>query len=115
MNIFVGSLSFKTTEEELKKEFDAFGEVDAVATDPPYGRSTSTNREVLASLYSRSMDVFARTLRPGKKIGIAFPREVETPGGLELLETHVQRVHRSLDRRYCVYRRHPLCDVHREP
>jgi|WetSurMetagenome_2_1015567.scaffolds.fasta_scaffold04852_2 RNA recognition motif-containing protein len=30
MNIFVGSLSFKTTEEELKKEFDAFGEVDSV-------------------------------------------------------------------------------------
>ena len=27
MNIFVGSLSFKTTEEELQKEFEAFGEV----------------------------------------------------------------------------------------
>ena len=30
MNIFVGSLSFKTTEEELQKEFEAFGEVDSV-------------------------------------------------------------------------------------
>jgi cold-inducible RNA-binding protein len=30
MNIFVGNLSFKTTEEELQKEFDAFGEVDSV-------------------------------------------------------------------------------------
>jgi cold-inducible RNA-binding protein len=30
MNIFVGSLSFKTTEEELRKEFEAFGEVDSV-------------------------------------------------------------------------------------
>jgi RNA recognition motif-containing protein len=30
MNIFVGSLSFKTTEEELLKEFGAFGEVDSV-------------------------------------------------------------------------------------
>ncbi len=30
MNIFVGSLSFKTTEEELQKEFDAFGEVGSV-------------------------------------------------------------------------------------
>ena len=27
MNIFVGSLSFKTTEEELQKKFEAFGEV----------------------------------------------------------------------------------------
>jgi RNA recognition motif-containing protein len=30
MNIFVGNLSFKTTEEELQKEFDAFGEVGSV-------------------------------------------------------------------------------------
>ncbi|MEN6439563.1 MAG: RNA-binding protein [Syntrophobacter sp.] len=30
MNIFVGSLSFKTTEEELRREFEAFGEVDTV-------------------------------------------------------------------------------------
>ncbi len=30
MNIFVGSLSFKTTEEELQKEFESFGEVDSV-------------------------------------------------------------------------------------
>ena len=30
MNIFVGNLSFKTTEEELQKEFDAFGEVASV-------------------------------------------------------------------------------------
>ena len=30
MNIFVGSLSFKMTEEELQKEFEAFGEVGSV-------------------------------------------------------------------------------------
>jgi len=30
MNIFVGSLSFKTTEEELQKEFEVFGEVGSV-------------------------------------------------------------------------------------
>ncbi len=30
MNIFVGSLSFNTTEEELLKEFNAFGEVRSV-------------------------------------------------------------------------------------
>ena len=30
MNIFVGSLSFKTTEQELQNEFKAFGEVDSV-------------------------------------------------------------------------------------
>jgi cold-inducible RNA-binding protein len=30
MNIFIGNLSFKTTEEELQREFEAFGEVDSV-------------------------------------------------------------------------------------
>ncbi len=30
MNIFVGNLSFKTTEEELQREFEAFGEVESV-------------------------------------------------------------------------------------
>mgnify|MGYP000856634524 FL=1 len=30
MNIFVGNLSFRTTEQELQKEFETFGEVDSV-------------------------------------------------------------------------------------
>lgn len=30
MNIFVGNLSFKTTEQELQSEFEAFGEVGSV-------------------------------------------------------------------------------------
>jgi RNA recognition motif-containing protein len=30
MNIFVGNLAFKTSEEELKKEFEVFGEVHSV-------------------------------------------------------------------------------------
>lgn len=30
MNIFVGNLSFKTSQEELKSEFEAFGEVRSV-------------------------------------------------------------------------------------
>lgn len=30
MNIFVGNLSFKTTEDELQRQFEEFGEVDSV-------------------------------------------------------------------------------------
>jgi cold-inducible RNA-binding protein len=30
MNIFVGNLSFKSTEQELQREFEAFGEVNSV-------------------------------------------------------------------------------------
>ena len=41
MNIFVGNLSFKTTEEELQREFEAFGEVESVKVikDQYTGRS----------------------------------------------------------------------------
>ncbi len=31
MNIYVGSLSFQTTEEELRKAFEAFGQVGSVS------------------------------------------------------------------------------------
>jgi cold-inducible RNA-binding protein len=41
MNIFVGNLSFKTTEDELQREFEAFGEVDSakIIKDQYTGRS----------------------------------------------------------------------------
>jgi RNA recognition motif-containing protein len=41
MNIYVGSLSFKTNEDELRKSFEEFGEVTAarIITDKYSGRS----------------------------------------------------------------------------
>lgn len=40
-NIFVGNLSFSTTEDELRKMFEAYGQVDRVSimTDRDTGRS----------------------------------------------------------------------------
>jgi cold-inducible RNA-binding protein len=40
-NIFVGNLDFKTTEEELRKLFEAYGQVDrtSILTDRETGRS----------------------------------------------------------------------------
>lgn len=40
-NIFVGNLSFNTTEDELRKVFEAYGQVDRVSilTDRETGRS----------------------------------------------------------------------------
>jgi RNA recognition motif-containing protein len=40
-NIFVGNLDFKTTEEELRKLFEAYGQVDRISilTDRETGRS----------------------------------------------------------------------------
>lgn len=87
---------------------DVFGKVDAIATDPPYGRSTTTMRERVEHLYSRMMGSFANTLRPGGKLGLVLPRECDLDAQpLRLEQHHVQRVHRSLTRNYCIFSREP--------
>jgi len=41
MNIYVGNLSYNTTEDDLRNSFEAFGEVDSakIITDRDTGRS----------------------------------------------------------------------------
>jgi len=81
--------------------------VDAIATDPPYGRSTTTAREPLGSLYRRAFATFAKVLRPGGYAAIVLPSDGAIRIGeefLDLVESHSLRVHRSLTRRFCVFR-----------
>lgn len=84
---------------------DVFGEVDAVATDPPYGRAASTKKEEINGLYERGLESIGRTVAPGGRIGIVLPREIDGRG-LELQQLHKQKVHRSLTRHYHVFIRH---------
>jgi len=81
--------------------------VDAVATDPPYGRSTTTAREPLGSLYRRAFATFAKALRPGAYAAVVLPSDPAVRIGeefLDLVESHPLRVHRSLTRRFCAFR-----------
>ena len=82
-----------------------FGAVDAVATDPPYGRSSTTNREPVMGLHQRAMGSIARVLSSHGRAGVVLPYPFQAAKGLELVEEHRQRVHRSLDRHYCVLKR----------
>ncbi|MBR7123962.1 MAG: methyltransferase [Candidatus Methanomethylophilaceae archaeon] len=83
---------------------DTFGQVDAIATDPPYGRSTHTGGEPIDSIYRRAMDAFAEVLRPGGAAGVVLPHTIDSEG--LALESHfVQRVHGSLSRHYHVFRK----------
>lgn len=84
---------------------DAFHEVDAVATDPPYGRSASTMREPVRELHDRGLDVIGQVLKEGGRAGVVLPYACSGRGALDLEEAHVQRVHRSLDRHYCILRK----------
>lgn len=87
---------------------DEFGEVDAIATDPPYGRASTTNREKIGSLYIRMLDAFEEVLRPSGYASIVVPDLSlisELPDGLAFRESYPLRVHRSLTRNFVLLQR----------
>lgn len=86
------------------------GGVDAIATDPPYGRQASTGGLELDELYEGAMPVLADVLKSGRYLCISAPLELdleEMAGDcpLDLVERHRQRVHKSLSRNIYVFRR----------
>ncbi|MHB8586041.1 MAG: THUMP domain-containing protein [Thermoplasmatota archaeon] len=90
-------------------EFVGSASLDAVLTDPPYGRSATTAREGPAKLYDRFFAAAAASLRPAGWLVAGFPsrRVLETPRrGLSLVESHDIRVHKSLTRSVGVWRKH---------
>ena len=77
--------------------------IDAIATDPPYGRSASTGKEKIESLYKRAFDMAQSILKPGGKFAIVLPDEKYAKISSMKLETiEPVRVHRSLTRFFCV-------------
>lgn len=84
------------------------GGVAAVATDPPYGRSTTTRGEPLVKLYRRAFTATAEALSPPGKAALVVPdlSYVELAAGhLQLLDSFPLRVHRSLTRHFCLFQR----------
>ena len=83
-----------------------FGKVDAIVTDPPYGRSASTAKEDVGKLYKRALEAFVDILKPGGRLAIVFPEKeyIELASEyLSLQEVHDLFVHRSLTRYFCVF------------
>ena len=54
-------------------------DIDAIATDPPYGRSTSTNGEDVADLVGRALATFSEVLDRGSRVAIVLP-DRDMPG-----------------------------------
>ncbi len=93
---------------DIREVANVVGEVDAIATDPPYGRSATTNREEVSSLYSRAFETFEKILRPGGYLSILLPDKESIKIGetyLSLKESYAMRVHKSLTRNFCVYQK----------
>ncbi|MDR0198819.1 MAG: RsmD family RNA methyltransferase [Methanomassiliicoccaceae archaeon] len=80
---------------------DRFADVDAVVTDPPYGRSTHTAGEDIASIHGRAICSVSECLRDGGRSTIVLPYELRTDV-MAVEDVFVQRVHRSLSRHYHV-------------
>lgn len=83
------------------------GPVDAIVTDLPYGRSTYTGGDIEV-LYEKSFDRMRKWLKDGKRAVVGLPEKRFADVGsryLHLEEIHTMRVHRSLTRYFCVYRK----------
>ena len=81
--------------------------LDAIATDPPYGRGSSTMGAKAANLFGDYLTGADSSLRKGAHLCISAPEEIQVEeyakdAGLRLKEKHLARVHRSLTRQFVV-------------
>jgi putative methyltransferase (TIGR01177 family) len=78
---------------------------DAILTDPPYGRSSSTGGETGAGLVARVLPRWAERIRPGGRIVLILGEGAEPLGADWRYDAFRVRVHRSLTREFRVYTR----------
>jgi tRNA (guanine10-N2)-dimethyltransferase len=92
------------------------GFVDAVVTDPPYGRSSGTGGEPPLRLLARVLPVWGDRVRPGGRIVVVGPGEAEPlPPPWSCGVKVEDRVHRSLTRVFRVFERRPESPADAEP
>ena len=86
---------------------EVISRVDGIATDPPYGRSTSTLGEPIPRLLERAFRAFAEVLDGGGKVALALHDAslLDNLPDFRILERHELRVHRSLTRNFFVLER----------
>lgn len=87
-----------------------FIQVDAVATDPPYGRSATTKGVPLRALLEDFFHSAAEVLRRGGCLCLAYPAELGLVdlgrgSGLKVVESYIIPVHGSLTRELAVFKR----------
>jgi tRNA (guanine10-N2)-dimethyltransferase len=103
-----GIKDFLLINEDIGDIKNHIKEVDAVVTDLPYGKSTTTKGEDVNLLYKRAFEIISKLL---KKSGIAV---VVSPKSnmsdfynynLTFLEKHEIKMHRSLTRYICLFQK----------
>lgn len=89
---------------------DLVGPVDAIVTDPPYGRASTTHKEDVHRLYERFFEAAHAMLGPGARAVVVLPRAEDSAcagEGFGLDEVHPWYVHGSLTRHVHVFVRRP--------
>jgi tRNA (guanine10-N2)-dimethyltransferase len=81
---------------------ERFSDVDAVVTDPPYGRSTKTGGEDVAEIHENAMISIPKVLGKGGTAGIILPYEMKA-STMQLENVFKQHVHGSLSRYYHIF------------
>jgi tRNA (guanine10-N2)-dimethyltransferase len=82
-------------------------DLDAIATDPPYGRGSSTRGAKTDSLVRDFLAGAGNSLKKGAHMCISSPVEIQVEdhareAGLRMRERHLAKVHRSLTRQFVV-------------
>ncbi|MDR1954654.1 MAG: methyltransferase domain-containing protein [Candidatus Methanoplasma sp.] len=99
---FYGLELFDHETIDIKDIPDRFSEIDAVITDPPYGRSTKTGGEDALDVHKTAMETIPKVLSPDGRAGIILPYEIGS-ASMELDSVFRQHVHGSLSRYYHVF------------
>ncbi len=84
--------------------------IDAVVTDPPYGKSATTLKSSTRMLVVSVLSSVKPLLRKGQRICIASPKTLQvanlgTTLGFKHLESHFAYVHRTLTREIAVFQK----------
>lgn len=80
--------------------------LDALVTDPPYGRSSGSAGEVPEELLQRTLPRWGERIRPGGRMVVVLPGGPDPVGPPWVRVASVpDRVHRSLTREFRVYER----------
>jgi len=85
---------------------ERFTDVDAIVTDPPYGRSTHTAGEDVISIHRRALGSVNECLKDDGKATMVLPYQLNT-NVMNVENVFIQRVHRSLSRYYHVLGKRP--------
>jgi len=90
---------------EINKQINL---VDAVVTDLPYGKSTTTKGEEIKKLYERAFENISKVLKEKRKAVIGLSNKERISIGekyLSLIKYYEFRVHKSLTRYFVIYKK----------